>query len=140
VKFHTGRHITNVGTTGSAGRELITYKYLNWLVRWTNNAVARFSLSALPSMLQSLFQQFMPSLSSSTWTEVPGDPISPLSHLMKPTSSLFFLNLHSLDSSRHLRIYTAYSSSDACMVVCDHIMPFITVSFNSYHKHKRFNL
>lgn len=31
VKIQTGRHIINVGTSGSAGRELITYKYLNWL-------------------------------------------------------------------------------------------------------------
>ena len=32
---------------------------LNWLVWWTNTAVARFSVSASPSMLQSLFWQFM---------------------------------------------------------------------------------
>jgi hypothetical protein len=65
VKIQTGRQITNVGTFGSAGGKLITYVYLNWLVWWTNTAVARFSLSTSSLMLQSLIQQFMPSLFSS---------------------------------------------------------------------------
>jgi len=47
VKIQTGRHINNVGTSGSADREFITYKYLNWLVWLTYTAMARFSLSAL---------------------------------------------------------------------------------------------